>query len=134
MSFESIQKNKDTQIPISEGLSVLLNMNHIDMNKYIISNIPDFYDVKNILENNYCLNLICPICLNILMKPKCCSANTIPHAFCKNCIDIHLKNFQNCPICQKIFEYKNNNKIESLLNYVIFLKKDVMKLLMIQTT
>ena len=115
MNLEFSKQNKDTQIPISEELNELLSINHIEINKFIISNIPDYYDANNIVENNYYLDLICPICLNILIKPKSCSTNKVPHSFCKNCIDIHLKNFNNCPICKNIFEYKNNKMLSSNL-------------------
>ena len=59
--------------------------------------------------------LICPICLNILRDPKCCSSNDNSHSFCKICIEKYMEKSKNCPSCRQNFEYKNNDKINKLL-------------------
>jgi hypothetical protein len=39
----------------------------------------------------------CPICLNVLRKPKMCQNNE--HMFCEACITEHLRNSSTCPQC-----------------------------------
>lgn len=42
--------------------------------------------------------LYCPICFNVLKKPKMCRNNE--HVFCLGCITQHLEmNAQTCPEC-----------------------------------
>ena len=41
-------------------------------------------DSNNVVENQKIIDLICPICLNLIKKPISCSSNIICHSFCKN--------------------------------------------------
>ena len=112
--------NLDNQIDYNDELIKLLKKYHIDKNKYIISSLPDFYEPDNLIAQSTYFDLICPICLNILINPINCSINKNSHSFCKKCIDIHLQKTNICPICKNIFEYKINKDIEKLLNSLFF--------------
>ena len=122
----NFQPNKETSIyeesqsKNNDELLKLLNIHHIDKNKYIISTLPDFYEPDNLVENYISFDKICPICLNILVNPINCSLNKNSHSFCKKCIDINLQKSNKCPICKKFFEYKINKDIENLLNDLYF--------------
>ena len=112
MNSNSIQEN---------DLTFLLNKYNIDKNKYIVP-ISDFiyYNIDNIVNNDNLFDFQCAICLNILKEPKSCSSNKISHSFCKDCIDIYLKENNKCPLCKNIFEYKTNDEIYKLLNTLQF--------------
>ena len=103
-----------------DDLDNLLNILHIDKKKYIIPTLDiNLYHQESLIENIN-LDLICPICLNILKDPKSCSSNKITHYFCKNCIDTYLSINNKCPICKNIFQYKDNLEIKILLNNLSF--------------
>ena len=75
-----------------------------------------FYRIENLIDKDDIEDLICPICLQILGNPVCCSDKINSHCFCKDCIDEFLKEKNNCPVCKLIFEYKNNKNIIDKLN------------------
>ena len=94
---------------------------HIDITKFIIPiKQSNFYNRDDVIDKNDIYDLICPICLNILKNPMSCSLNNSSHSFCKECIDLYLKEKNGCPICKNAFEYKNNINIIKLLNNVTF--------------
>ena len=112
MNTASNQKN---------DLSILLKKYNIDKNKLIIPITElNFYNIENVVNNDKLFDLQCPICLNILKEAKSCSTNKKSHSFCKECIDLYLKENNNCPICKHIFEYKSNDEINKLLNKIKF--------------
>ena len=102
---------------------IINNLCGNEKKNYITSTLISYYDRDDVLVYNNIneFDLICPICLNILNIPKSCSINERSHSFCKKCIDKYLKNDKRCPICKKVFEYKDNNTINSLL-YKLFFK------------
>ena len=102
-----------------EDLIFLLSKYNIDKDKYIkcISNI---YNRDNVIQNNNILDLLCPICYNILEEPKFCSSNKNSHYFCKECIDKYLEQNNKCPICKNNFEYKDKKEFENILHKLDF--------------
>ena len=74
-----------------------------------------FYCIDDLIDKEAIEDLICPICLQILRNPVCCSDKINSHCFCKDCIDEFLKEKNNCPVCKLIFEYKNNKNVEDLI-------------------
>ena len=103
-----------------DNLMVLLNKYKIDKDKYIncVSNI-NFYNRDNVINDNI-LDLICPICYNILKNPKFCSSKKNSHSFCKECIEKFLEEDNKCPICKNIFENKSKKKYEKILHNLDF--------------
>ena len=79
-----------------------------------------FYPIDDLIDKDKIEDLICPICLLILRNPVCCSDKINSHSFCKECIDIYLKEKVKCPVCKLLFEYINNNKIIDKLNNLSF--------------
>ena len=75
-----------------------------DLKYYSEDNLINDNKYKNKEEND--INLICPICLNILNNPKCCSSKTNSHSFCKECIDINLKKIINVQCVNKNLNIK----------------------------
>ena len=73
-------------------------------NIYIIKLMKNFsvYNNDNLVNKNE--DLICPICFYILKYPINCSDKNNSHSFCKECIDIYLKESNKCPICKNNFE------------------------------
>lgn len=79
---------------------------------YLIKNksLTSLYDITNNIFNNivfYVINKVnvkieCPICYDEYSCEdiKITSCN---HIFCKYCINAHLKNYYNCPMCRKMF-------------------------------
>ena len=117
----SHNKNKDKSFINNTNLNTLLKKYKIDKNKYITNpSIIDYYDPNNIFENNNLTDLLCPICMNILKNPKCCSKNKVTHFFCKDCIDKHLEENESCPMCKNYFEYETNNNINKYLYRLCF--------------
>ena len=57
-----------------DDLKLLLNKYNIDKDKYIncVSNI-NFYNRDNVIQCDNILDLLCPICYNVLKNPKFCS-------------------------------------------------------------
>ena len=94
----------------------------VDKDIYIVPILKcNSYLEDNIINKNIkYLDLICPICYNILNEPKCCSSKKNCHYFCKKCIDEYLKNKDNCPICKNKFQYIENKEIFKLLNNLLF--------------
>ena len=76
------------------------------------------YNNDNLINKNE--DLICPICFYILKYPINCSDKNNSHSFCKECIDIYLKEKNKCPICKNNFEYKINNDIINSLEKLMF--------------
>ena len=76
------------------------------------------YNNDNLINKNE--DLICPICFYILKYPINCSDKNNSHSFCKECIDIYLKESNKCPICKNNFEYKINNDIINSLEKLMF--------------
>ena len=77
------------------------------------------YNNDNIINKNE--DLICPICFYILKYPINCSDKNNSHSFCKECIDIYLKESNKCPICKNNFEYKiNSNSYLYIIKYINF--------------
>ena len=113
--------NKRQEQNINEDLSFLVNKYNINKNEFIIINKEnDFYNPENVVNNNNLFDLSCSICLNILKNPINCSSNLNSHSFCKECIDIYLREYENCPICKNNFEYNYNKEIEKKLNELLF--------------
>ena len=78
------------------------------------------YNFDNLIDKEKAKDLICPICLQLLINPINCSDEKNSHSFCKGCIDKYLKEKDKCPICQLNFEYKRNNKTIDELNKLYF--------------
>ena len=95
---------------------------NIDKDIYIapISKYNIYLEENIINKDNKFLDLICPICYNVLNDPKSCSSKKNCHYFCKQCIDEYLKNNNNCPICKNKFENKSKNEIENELHKLEF--------------
>ena len=79
-----------------------------------------FYSIEDSIDKDKDEDLICPICLQILCNPVCCSDKINSHSFCKECIDEFLKEKEKCPICKLIFEYKINKNIIDKLSLLSF--------------
>ena len=92
----------------------------LSFNKYIKRNPILFYNRDNVIEKDNIEDLICPICFNILKDPISCSSNKNAHSFCKECIDLYLKENNKCPTCKLNFEYKINNELNDSLNKLSF--------------
>ena len=107
------------QLNKEKDLNFLLNKYNININDFIISDI-GFYNRDNVLDNDNLFDLICPICLNILNNPICCSLNKNSHFFCNQCINKYLKDNNKCPICKNIFEFKINEEIYNTLSNLLF--------------
>ena len=91
----------------------------INSNQYIQLNINYlFYNKENLVNKNE--DLICPICMYVLKNTISCSDNKTSHSFCKNCIDLYLKEKNKCPICKNNFEYKVKNDIINSLEKLFF--------------
>ena len=114
-------KSKSGQEELENDLNYLLEKYHINKDNYISSNIDIFsYNSNNVVENQNIIDLICPICFNLLKYPISCSSNNICHTFCKECIDKYLIEKKTCPICKQNFEYKENIEIEKILKKINF--------------
>ena len=111
--MENIKKNEDKN-------SIQLNENDILFKKFIKNNQIQSYNPENIINKKNTEDLICSICYNILKNPISCSDKKNSHSFCKECIDIFLKENIKCPLCKLIFEYKNNNNLKNELNELSF--------------
>ena len=103
-------KYKESPFQLDNYINPITNY---DLKYYSEDNLINDNKYKNKDEND--INIICPICLNILNNPKCCSSKTNSHSFCKECIDINLKKNNKCPMCQQKFEYKTNSLINNVL-------------------
>ena len=102
-------------------LDISLSIKDLCDNKYIkYKQYSSFYNKDDIFDNTNIEDLICPICLNILINPINCSDKKNSHSFCKKCINKYLRDKNNCPICKLFFEYKINNEINTLLNKLSF--------------
>ena len=111
------KKNKDKWIIIND------NEHEINIYRYILP-MKDYeldYELKeeNVVgydnDNDKLIDLICPICLNILNHPKSCSSNVHSHSFCKKCINKFMATSNKCPLCKQNFENINNDKINEIL-------------------
>jgi hypothetical protein len=104
-----------------DDLKLLLNKYNIDKDKYIncVSNI-NFYNRDNVIQCDNILDLLCPICYNVLKNPKFCSLKKNSHSFCKECIEKYLEKDNNCPICKNKFENKTKRKYEKILHKLDF--------------
>ena len=80
----------------------------------------EFYDADNLIKKNKADDLICPICLNVLKNPISCSSKKNSHSFCKDCIDLYLKESNKCPTCKLPFKYKERKKINNALKKLFF--------------
>ena len=108
-------KEKENEINTS------LNENDIDFKTFLkYNNIILSYNPENIIDKKNKEDLICYICYNILNNPISCSDKTNSHSFCKECIDIFLKDNNKCPLCKLKFEYKINNNLKNELNNLSF--------------
>ena len=91
------------------------------------------YSIDNLINKDKAENLICPICLQILSNPICCSYKMNSHSFCKECIDEFLKEKKYCPLCKSNFEYKVKYRLIKELNnlyfYCLFKKEGCHKIL-----
>ena len=63
--------------------------NYKDNNIAHISKNNIYLEENVINKDNKFLDLICPICYNVLNDPKCCSSKKNYHYFCKQCIDAY---------------------------------------------
>ena len=88
--------------------------------KYIKINQIEDYSQDNLIDKKNSEDLICPICYCILKEPINCSDNKNAHYFCKECIDIFLKESNKCPTCKQNFEYKINEKLKTELKELSF--------------
>ena len=110
-----------TNIKMSDKLNILLKENNIDINKYIAPAFEiNYYNKENLIGDNDLIDLICPICYNILKNPIECSLNSNSHSFCKECIDKSLEYSDVCPICKNYFEYIPNYEVEKILEQLCF--------------
>ena len=99
----------------------LLKKYHIDLKKYTSLIEPsNSYNRENIIKRGELFDLSCPICLDLLNNPICCSLKENSHSFCKECIDCYLKNNSTCPICKCNFEYKTKEDVQKMLNKLLF--------------
>ena len=104
-----------------DEINTSLNENDIDFKTFLKYNNQILsYNPENIINKTNIEDLICSICYNILNNPISCSDKKNCHSFCKECIDIFLKENNKCPICKLIFEYKINNNLINELNNVSF--------------
>ena len=103
-----------------DDLNELLNKYNIDKYKYFNSISNNYYNRDNVIQNDYILDLLCPICYNIVKNPKFCSSNKNSHPFCKECIDKYLEENDKCPICKNNFENITKNEFENLLHKLEF--------------
>ena len=119
--YECLEYNKKND---NYNLNLLTKNKEIDIEKYItpIHKFCFYYEENVIINNNdiNLIDLICPICYNILNNPICCSLKNNCHYFCKICIDEHLKSKNTCPLCKCFFEYKTNTKINEYLGQFYF--------------
>ena len=99
---------------------MLSKENEESFNKYIKPYNILFYSIDDLIDKDGIGNLICPICLQILRNPVCCSEKINSHSFCKDCIDEYLKEKDKCPVCKLLFEYKSNKNIIDKLNMLSF--------------
>ena len=104
-----------TDINISLSKKDICSIKYIKYKKYI-----SFYNKGDLIDNKNVEDLICPICLNILINPINCSDKKNSHSFCKKCINKYLKEKNKCPICKNFFEYKINKEINNLLYNLSF--------------
>ena len=107
-------KEKENEINIS------LNANDINFKKFIKYNKILIYNSENIITKKNTEDLICSICFNVLKNPISCSDKKNSHSFCKECIDMFLKENSKCPICKLAFEYIINNNLKNELNNLSF--------------
>ena len=102
-------------------INTSLNENDIDFKIFLKYNNQILsYNPENIINKTNTDDLICSICFNILNNPISCSDKKNCHSFCKECIDIFLKENNKCPICKLTFEYKINNNLINELNNLSF--------------
>ena len=99
---------------------MLSNENEECLGKYVKPYNNLIYSIDDLIDKDGIEDLICPICLQILKNPVCCSDKINSHPFCKDCIDEFLKEKNKCPICKLLFEYKNNKNIIDKLNMLSF--------------
>ena len=78
------------------------------------------YCIDNLIDKEKAKDLICPICLQLLVNPINCSEEINSHSFCKECIDKYLKEKNKCPICQLNFKYIISHKTIDELNSLYF--------------
>ena len=61
-------------------------------------------DLSLLDEKNIPADFICPIGKGLILEASCLSCNNgsqkFLHTFCKSCIEKHLSQFNNCPICK----------------------------------
>ena len=103
-----------------EAQNILSKKNEQYLDKYIKPYNILFYSIDDLIDKDGIEDLICPICLQILRNPFCCSEKINSHSFCKECIDEFLKEKNKCPVCKLIFEYKNNTNLKDKLNKLSF--------------
>jgi hypothetical protein len=103
--YESLNKNK-----INVKDCFVREKINCEYNENLLINFP--HDLHPLI--------ICPICLNILSEPVCCSLSNIPHSFCKKCIEKNKKYSNKCPICKQNFNGHMNYEKINLLNYLKF--------------
>ena len=110
-----MENNIEKYLSISENIRKILNENHININDILklIDYISDYYFEELIEQND---DIKCSICYCVLKEPMFLKCG---HKFCKKCINIHLNNFNNCPLCR----YKINNKNDDLIEKKEFNEK-----------
>ena len=77
---------------------MLSNVNEEYLDKYIKPYNILIYSIDDLIDKDNIEDLVCPICLQILGNPVCCSDKINSHCFCKDCIDEFLKEKNNCHI------------------------------------
>lgn len=104
-----MESNIEKYLSIPENIRKTLNENHININQIIIpiDYISDYY-FEELIEQNYD-DINCPICFCVLKEPMFLKCG---HKFCKKWINIHLNNFNNCPLCRLEINNKNDDLID----------------------
>ena len=93
---------------------------NIYFKNFVKRNVVNFYKPEDLISDTNVENIICPICYFVLNEPINCSDNKNSHYFCKECIDIFLKESNKCPTCKQNFEYKINEKLKTELKELSF--------------
>ena len=121
MKKKSLHK-KLLNMEIIQEINNLLKKCGVDKSKFIRPfSSEKYYNPDNVVKGNKKIeNLICPICLNILINPISCNSTKKSHSFCEECINKSLENSDKCPLFRQVFEFGINQKVKKLLQKLKF--------------